>query len=410
MLQIESLLTRIATFIDDIPGVYEPEEDLETTIANLAMNTVLYAASALIVMVLLAILFSEKFPKIKLPLFVLMTLTLAGSTLTLIGSTVYLNTSSFSGGPVHWHADVEFWACGNELELRDPTGFLSNKIGTATLHEHNDHRIHLEGVVVEGDVDASLGKFMHVVGGAITAQQLVVPLNADEDGEIFEDEEDGDGPAVTDATLVEPYIFDDPELGKVANFRDGDTCGDDFADVQVFVYKYDGDSKTYEQEKLDNPRDYIIRDNPNVPPGDCIIFEFGPERDKTDKLCAQYGIRDIDRCEQFGVEPNQKAICELTQTNFSEAATLPANANSTVPGEEVAETLTGVHEDEAAEASRLACQDALASGESDGEQPAECAEYQELLENDPALQAEVDATVTTPSDTELTEDDTEGEL
>ena len=70
-------------------------------------------------------------------------LTLTLSTGILIGSTIYLNTNSDSGGPVHWHADIEFWACGNEIELRDPTGF-SNKIGTGTLHEHDDHRIHLD--------------------------------------------------------------------------------------------------------------------------------------------------------------------------------------------------------------------------------------------------------------------------
>ena len=415
MIQIPGFMRSVATFIDDIPGVYVPQEDLENTISSLAMNTVLISASALFILTVLAMLFSKKYEKIKMPLFVLMAIAMAGSTLTLIGSTVYLNTQSDSGGPVHWHADMEFWACGNELELRDPTGFLSNKIGTATLHEHDDHRIHLEGVVVDDEVDASLGKFMHVVGGAITAEQLVIPLNDDDngDGNIFEDEEDGDGPAETDAAALEPYISEDVDLGRIANFKDGDTCNGQVSDVQVFVYQL-GEDDTYEQIKLDNPRDYVITDDPNVPPGDCVIFEFGPERDKTDKLCEQYGIRDIDRCEQFGVGDNQRAICELTQVNFANDDTLPSESSLEEsllnPAEseplnedeidpiEVVEGVDAVHIDPSTEQLRLDCE---ATGDSES---TECVAYQERLDSDPGAQAEADAAAdATVTDDELVE-------
>lgn len=320
--QISGLLSTAASLIDDIPGSYIPQADLETTITSLSMQTVLVAAGSLFVLTIIAMLFSGKYEKLKLPLFVLMTIAMAGSTITMIGSTIYLNTVADSGGPVHWHADFEFWACDNELELRNPVGFVSNKIGTATLHEHDDRRIHLEGVVVEEEIDASLGKFMHVVGGAVTESELVVPLNDGDTESIFEDETDGDGPAVANPAAIDPYISNDPELGKVAHFKDGGTCGDQEADVQVFVYNYDGETKTYEQTKLENPRDYVITDDPNVPPGDCVIFEFGPTRAQTDRLCEQYGIRDVDRCEQFGVSISQREICELTQTNYDPSATL----------------------------------------------------------------------------------------
>lgn len=308
-------LSTVASALDDISGLYVPQNDLETDITTLAMRTVVSATVILIVLTVFAVLFSKRAPILKLPLFILIALTMSASTLTLIGSTVYLNVKADSGGPVHWHADFEIWACGNELELRDPTGFLSNKIGTAVLHEHDDHRIHLEGVVVDDEIDASLGKFMHVVGGAITDQALVVPLNADDRGDVFEDEVDGDGASNSNAQLLDEYIVEDPELGKVASFRDGDYCGNELSDVQTFVYSYNADDKTYSQRKLTNPRDYVIFDNPNVPPGDCIIFEFGPSRDTTDKLCEQYGIRDIERCDQFGVEPNQREICEVRQVD-----------------------------------------------------------------------------------------------
>ena len=399
MLQIPSFVQSMGSLLDEIPGAYVPQEDLENTIAELATSTVTIAAVSLIILTILAMLLSNRFEKLKMPLFVLMVVAMAGSSVTLVGSTVYLNTKADSGGPVHWHADAEFWACGNELELRDPTGFLSNKIGTATLHEHDDHRIHLEGVVVDEEIDATLGKFMHVSGGAITEQELVMPLNADGEGNLFEDDEDGDGPASTDPAAIEPYIIDDPEIGKVAHFKDGDTCNDEVSDVQVFVYKYDGENKTYVQTKLENPRDYVISGEPNVPPGDCVIFEFGPSRDKTDKLCEQYGIRDIDRCSQFGVTEAQREICELTQVNFSSSDTEANDDTSAevVEGEESTEVLEGdgaeelviaedaVQSDPATEQARKDCEAEVGN---DG--PA-CTKYNALLKDNPGAQAEADS-------------------
>lgn len=314
-------ITSFSSVLDGINGLYVPQTDLENDIASLAMRTVVSASIILIVLTVFALLFSQKVPASKLPLFTLIALTMVGSTLTLVGSTIYLNTKSASGGPVHWHADIEFWACGNELELRDPTGMLSNKIGTATLHEHDDHRIHLEGVSVEDKVDATLGKFMHVIDGGITDQALVVPLNDDGNGPVFEDEVDGDGQSDAYASQVSQYIQNDTELGKVAVLKDNQKCGSELADVQVFVYNYDPETKEFAQTKIQNPRDYTFTQDPNVPPGDCIIVEFSATKDKTDKLCKQYGIRDVERCEQFGVEPDQRDICQSKQVDqLSQAA------------------------------------------------------------------------------------------
>ena len=202
-------------------------------------------------------------------------------------STVYLNVKSDSGGPAHWHADFETWVCDNQIELRDPTGFLSNKIGTSVLHEHDDQRIHLEGVVVDDKVDASLGKFFHVVGGALTAEALVAPLNSPDTGLYFEDEVDGDGENPANLQAIEKFVVQDSE-GPYIRLEDGQTCEDGReGDVQVFVISLNEDGETYTQIKPENPRDYVITDDPNVPPGDCIIFEFGPTRERTDKICEQ---------------------------------------------------------------------------------------------------------------------------
>ncbi len=210
--------------------------------------------------VLLALLLDSSKKKYNKPLiFGALTLTALIPSLFFIISTIYINTISVSKGPVHWHADIEIWACGQELDIQDPTGFLSNKIGTATLHEHNDKRIHMEGVVVNHQ-DASLGRFFQVIGGTLTSDAISVPTN--------------DG--------VKTYIS-------------GQTCETgETATVQAFVYSTkDG---VYTQQKLDNPATYVMAPYSQVPEGDCIIVEYGEEKDRTDKLCRSYKVaEEIDK-------------------------------------------------------------------------------------------------------------------
>lgn len=365
---ISGLIKIKASFIDDIPNVYQPADDLETSIVQMSTRVVFTAAIIMLSLTVIALAFSKKYQKLRMPLFVSMIITIAASTFTMVGATVYLNTKADSGGPVHWHADIEFWACGNELELRDPTGFLSNKIGTWTLHEHNDQRIHLEGVVVEEEIDASLGKFFHVIGGAITDEQMVIPLNSPDRGELFEDQVDGDGQSAPQPELISSFIIDDEELGRVGNFKSGEYCGDQQSEVQVFVYTTNGDN-TYQQQKINNPKEYSITDDSNVPDGDCIIFEFGPPRDQTDKLCEQYGIRDIDRCEEFGVSVSQREICSLKQLGYF--------PNDYINEEE---SSTSFFDDERLIPARTACEDSAVGLKSEEvSQTKECLEYADLL-------------------------------
>lgn len=287
--------------------------DLESTISDISTKTVLIGSVLLVLLVIAALLWSQRHPKTKAPIFGLILVVVLGTTLTISGGTIYLNVKSATGGPVHWHADVEFWACGNELELRDPQGVLSNKIGTPTLHEHNDKRIHLEGVPVELPQDASLGKFMDVVGGDVTNHTLIVPVNEGDD--LFENgegEEDGDGNGAPAPELVQQFLRTSSD-GRVATFVGGQSCEGEPAEVQVFAYQLDETSKTYHQKKLDNPSRYEIGKHGEVPPGDCVIFEFAPPKDRTDKLCKQYGVRDIDRCEQFGVPASGRHVCEIRE-------------------------------------------------------------------------------------------------
>ncbi len=108
--------------------------------------------------------------------FILIAVPIALSTIYLAGATVWLNISSESGGPIHWHADYEIWACGEKMELADPTGF-ENKVGTATVHEHNDNRIHIEGVLAKIE-NAKLANYFAAVGGEFSETKISLPTNA----------------------------------------------------------------------------------------------------------------------------------------------------------------------------------------------------------------------------------------
>lgn len=289
--------------------------DLEQQISSLSLRVIAASSIVLIILILVSSLFANKKHKqLKKPLFALIVFVITVGTGTLFGSTIYLNVKSDSGGPVHWHADIEFWACGVQLELRNPSGFLSNKIGTSTLHEHNDQRIHLEGVVVDDSVDATVGKFMRVIGGSISSSSMTVPL-ADS---MLEDFVDGDTIDAGGATNIEKFVKNDSLGKKILSVKDGDSCPDNTpSDVQAFVYRFNKKENTYKQVKLDNPEDYTIRDESIVPPGDCIIIEFGKNRDRTDRLCEQYGVRDSKRCTEFGVSNYNPDLCNIKEVTSS---------------------------------------------------------------------------------------------
>ena len=136
---------------------------LDEVIASVSSNLVISAFLIIAVFVILTVLVKEKGETLKKILFGGIVLPVIIVTIFLVGSTIYLNLSSATGGPVHWHADFQVWNCGQKVDLVDPQG-LSNKVGTATFHEHNDNRIHVEGVVINQS-DASLGNFFKFIGG-----------------------------------------------------------------------------------------------------------------------------------------------------------------------------------------------------------------------------------------------------
>lgn len=155
--------------------------------------------------------------------------------------TVEKNLVSVTGGPVHWHADFEVWYCGQKQDLVNPSGLL-NKIGTPLFHEHNDDRIHVEGTVNQiSNVD--VGSFFETVGGKLTLDSLKYPTSS----------------------------------GEIIEAQTGDNCPNgEVGELKVYVNGV---------RNMD-PENYMYYPHPGVPPGDCIIVEFGPNlADTTDKIC-----------------------------------------------------------------------------------------------------------------------------
>ena len=236
--------------------VIEVVPTLEETIRSNSIKVIIVATIIIVISVLLTIFLKNAGEGLKKILFSLIVIPTVVGTLFIAGSTLYLNFQSISGGPVHWHAEYEIWDCGEQLELGDPEG-LSNKVGSATLHEHNDNWIHLEGVVTK-ESEASLGKYFDIVGGDISDDSFRIPTNE----------------------------------GLISR-HNGDLCPDGSEGLmQVFIYQTE--NKVYTQQKIKDPKNYLISPESSIPPGDCIIIEFDPlEKEKTDKLCEQYQLQKL---------------------------------------------------------------------------------------------------------------------
>ncbi len=245
---------------------------LEDSLRSTSIKVVVVAAIIILGFVVLTMLLKHFGERMKKMLFAGIVIPTLLATIFMVGSTLYLNFTSSSGGPVHWHADIEVWDCGNKLDFTDPQGF-SNKVGTSTFHEHNDGRMHVEGVVTNPE-EASLGKFFGFIGGGLTSDEMRVPTN--------------------DGLIVR---------------NNGDLCDDgDEGVLQVFVYKTRGN--TFSQMKLDDPASYILSPESNVPPGDCIIIEFDEGKEKTNKLCNFYKLK----IETGDLKPAPGALEESTNT------------------------------------------------------------------------------------------------
>lgn len=218
-------------------------------------NSTLYItiASIIIVLFVLYSIYASKRPhfteKKRLMLFLGIVIPIVLATTYIVGATIYLNISSNTKGPVHWHADFEIWGCGDRIDLIKPHG-LSNRAGTPVFHAHGDDRIHVEGVVVDPQ-DINLKHFFEVIGGELNKDSIAIPT----------------------------------DTGRVV-FRNGDSCDDSTGVLQVFVYRTENGKVV--QHKLGDFEQYVLSPSMNIPPGDCIIIDFDKDKPKTNHMCETY--------------------------------------------------------------------------------------------------------------------------
>ena len=210
---------------------------------------IILTASWIIILSFFVIVFPPskcKSKNCKKVLFLLFIIPVLLSTLYLGGHTVYKNIHSETKGPVHWHADFRVWVCGEELDLINPTG-LRNKVGNPLFHEHDDNRVHVEGTVDDiSNVDFE--RFFKVIGGELTNSELVFPTE---------------------------------DKGRV-EVSNGDLCSDLPGELAIYVNGV----------RIKDVQNYMYYPHPLVPPGDCVIVEFGVDLpNKTDRICNSWAAK-----------------------------------------------------------------------------------------------------------------------
>ncbi len=210
------------------------------------LSMILWSSLIITGVIIISLLFRGRLTKKeKVFFFILIAAPALITTFYLAGYTINNNIVSVTKGPVHWHMDYQVWVCGERLNLVDPKG-MENKIGDHLLHEHNDGRVHVEGVVTSYD-DVSLGNYFYTIGGKLSNDQLIYP---------------------TDDGVVE-----------VAN---GQFCDQLKSTLKVYV----------NGKAINNPQDFVMYPAPNVPPGDCVIIEFSPGNElTTNRTCDSWDAK-----------------------------------------------------------------------------------------------------------------------
>lgn len=239
---------------------------LEESIRSTSFQLIMLASLVIAAATLASLFHRRKGGAEKIVLFLAIAASSVCVTFFMAASTVYINTISETGGPVHWHADFEIWKCGQKLDLIDPVG-IDNRIGSPILHEHNDDRMHVEGTVVRKS-EMNMAMFFEAVGGHISNDGFFIPTN--------------DG---------------------MVGASDGDLCEGKSGKMQAFVYRVTnpGDLKrwSFVQEKLADIPGYVLSPYSIIPPGDCVIVEFGEEKERTEHMCETTRI-SIQRGELNG--------------------------------------------------------------------------------------------------------------
>ncbi len=238
-------------------------------------------------------------------------------TTVLLLSTSLLQIQSGTAGAAHTQAEIEFWVCGTEISP------LTHNLSNDRRFSQGAKRVYLSGFTPADDEAGSLRGYVAALGGELQDESLRLPLAAqDDEWTMPEQLRDGDPQGDLDTRFMQRYMIRQNTGSPDESFIDitsGQRCPRSTeTELQVFVYSADPDSNSYQQQKLDNPSQYRFTAGQPVPPGDCVIVEFDESKDRTDKLCPGYGMRDSQRCLTFGVQQLDDGYCSYEQVDPEE--------------------------------------------------------------------------------------------
>lgn len=207
--------------------------------------------------------------------------------------------------------EIEFWACGVELQSTVLTRQNQELLTSWYQHPLESKK---QWTFAAHHASPTLPSLIQSMGGEIQQDSVTLPLSEfPEDWLVPTNLQDGD--AQGDITAIELQKYTKKASGgTLASFTTGQTCPgtNTISELQVFVYRSMSDTQ-YGQQKITNLKDFVLQTSQFTPPADCIIVEFGAPKDRTNKLCPSYGIRDSKRCTAFGANVTDPSVCSLTE-------------------------------------------------------------------------------------------------
>lgn len=207
--------------------------------------------------------------------------------------------------------DIEFWTCGVELQ---PALLASDSEQLMPSWYQHPFENKKQWTFANQHTSPTIVSLVQSMGGEIQQDSLTLPLYEQPEHWLASPQfQDGDAQGDNAAIALQKYTKK-ASGGALASFTTGQSCPGSNApsELQVFVYSSINNTQ-YAQQKITNLKDFELQTSQFTPPADCIIVEFGESKDRTDKLCPSYGIRDSKRCTAFGANVTDPNACSLEE-------------------------------------------------------------------------------------------------
>jgi len=79
---------------------------------------------------------------------------------------------SYTKEAVHWHANLDFYICGEKIDVPKEAPIGEHHLGLPLLHTHADRLIHIEGKVYNKE-EINLGAYMDAIGVAFSNDMIM---------------------------------------------------------------------------------------------------------------------------------------------------------------------------------------------------------------------------------------------